>query len=151
MYRVSDDKAIGVPLKQFLIAGAWAGLTAAVMNNLYGLVYTSTTGFSAGGAVSILTITIASFVPLLLAGLVYYGLSKSSSKPTPYFILLSILLTMFTERLRVLAIYVYDSDVPVEFYGLVLPMNFMAGFIAAIVIPMYMLRHGYKERLQEHA
>lgn len=151
MYTVSDDKAIGVPLNQFLIAGAWAGLTAAVINNIYSFIYTSVTGFSASGAVNIFTVTIASFIPLILAGLVYYLLAKNTGKPTSYFIILSVVLTMFSERLRVFAIYVYEYDVPVDFYGLVLPMNFIAGTVAAIVIPLYMLRKGWKAKLKETA
>ena len=151
MYTVSDDKAIDVPLKQFLIAGAWAGLAAALINNLYSFIYTSSTGFTASGAVNVFTVTLASFIPLLLAGLVYYLMAKNTGKPTPYFIILAIVLTMFSERLRVFAIYVYDYDVPVAFYGLVLPMNFIAGAVAAVVIPLYMLRKGWRARLKEHA
>jgi hypothetical protein len=153
MHTVSDDKAIGVPLNQFLIGGAWAGLTAAVINNIYSFIYTSVSGFSASGAVNIFTVTLASFIPLMLAALVYYLLATSTSKPTSYFVILSIILTMFSERLRVFAIYVYEYDVPVDFYGLVLPMNFMAGAIAAIVIPLYIVRKGWKKKAkeQEHA
>lgn len=153
MHTVSDDKAIGVPLNQFLIGGAWAGLTAALINNIYSFIYTSITGFSASGAVNIFTVAIASFIPLMLAALVYYLLSNSTSKPTTYFIILSVILTMFSERLRVFAIYVYEYDVPVAFYGLILPMNFMAGAVAAIVIPLYIVRKGWKKRVkeQEHA
>jgi len=151
MHTVSDDKAIGVPLNQFLIGGAWAGLTAAIINNIYSFIYTSMTGFSASGAVNFTTITLASVVPLMLAALLYYGLSNNSSKPTPYFIIIAIILTMFSERLRVFAIYIYEYDVPVAFYGLVLPMNFMAGVIAAVVLPLYILRKGWKKREKNHA
>lgn len=151
MITVSDDKAIGVPFNQFLIAGAWAGLTAAVINNVYSFIYTSITGFSASGAVNVFTVTLASVIPLLLAGLVYYQLSKNTAKPTPYFVILAILLTMVSERLRVFAIYFYENGVPVDFYGLVLPMNYMAGTVAVIVIPLYMLKKGWKAKTKEHA
>ncbi len=151
MITVSDDKAIGVPLNQFLIAGAWAGLTATVINNIYSFIYTSVTGFSASGAVNVFTVTLASFIPLILAGLVYYLLARNTAKPTIYFIILAVLLTMVSERLRVFAIYFYDYAVPVDFYGLVIPMNYMAGAIAVIVIPWYMLKKGWKAKTKKYA
>jgi hypothetical protein len=151
MRTVTDEKANNIPRKQFLIAGLIAGLVAAVVNNAYQLIYTAVTGFSAREAVNIFTVSLASIIPLVLAGLVYYLLSRNTSKPTMYFIILAVILTMFSERLRVFALFFYNYDVPVEFYSLIIPMNFIAGSVAAIVIPMYILRHGSKKAVNEHA
>ncbi|MFP4089190.1 MAG: hypothetical protein ACLFT3_02705 [Cyclobacteriaceae bacterium] len=147
MRPVTDEKASNVPKKQFIIAGAVAGAIAAVINNIYHLTYSAITGFTAKEAVNIFTVSLASIVPLIIAGYVYYLLARYTSKGTTYFIVLSVLLTMFTERLRVFAIFFYQYDVPVEFYSMIIPMNFIAGAIAAAVIPLYVIKIGKKQQV----
>lgn len=55
-----------------------AAAGAAVVNNLYSVVYTAITGFSIPEVINVGSVTMFSVLPVLLGGLVYWGISRFS-------------------------------------------------------------------------
>ena len=64
--------------RQVAIRSLIAAAGAAVINNLYSVVYTAITGFSIPEIINAGSVTMASVLPVLLGGLVYWGISRFS-------------------------------------------------------------------------
>lgn len=134
---VTDERSIGVSLKRYLMGGLLAGIIAAVLNNIYHTAYTAITGVEATVVINYVTVSIASIVPLVLAALVYYFLSKETKQPTMIFIVITIFLTITSSGLMAISHFPDRTPVPEGFVGLALPMHYIAGAVAAIFIPWY--------------
>lgn len=137
MNTVTDERSTGVSRKRFLIGGLLAGVIAAVLNNIYHTAYTAVTGVEATVVINYVTVTIATIAPLILAALVYYGLSRNTRHPTMIFLILTIFLTITSSALMAISHFPDRTPVPDGFIGLALPMHYIAGTVAAIFIPMY--------------
>lgn len=140
-----------VSIRDYLIAGVIAGVLAAIINNVYHLSYSSITGVEVPQVINVITVSLASLVPLVLASLVYYFLVNNTKQPTVIFVIMTIFLTICSMGSMAVPVFPDRDVVPEGFYGLALPMHFIAGGIAAVVIPQYI---GYKEnkaKIKEHA
>jgi cytochrome bd-type quinol oxidase subunit 2 len=148
---VTDDKTYGVSRKRFLVAGAIAGLVAVVINNIYQLSYTAITGYAEPMVINLITVSLASFVPIFLAALVYYFLAKNTSQPTLIFVIVTIFMTISSMGAMAAPVFPDRDAIDSDFYGLAIPMHFIAGGIAAVVIPVYVTRGRRKADVKEHA
>lgn len=146
-----NRKARRLSMKEYLIAGVVAGVLAAIINNIYHLTYSSITGVEVPQVINILTVSLASLIPLILGALVYYMLEKNTSQSTVIFVVLTIFLTICSMGLMAVPVFPDRSEVPEGFYGLALPMHFIAGGIAAVVIPRYVAYKTGKMEVKEHA
>lgn len=138
-------------IKDYLVAGVIAGVLAAIINNIYHLSYSSITGVEVPQVINIITVTLASLIPLVLAGLVYYFLVNNTKQPTVIFVIMTIFLTICSMGSMAVPVFPDRDGVPDGFYGLALPMHFIAGGIAAVVIPRYIAYKESKARVREHA
>lgn len=68
------------PLSQALLGGAVSGTVSAVVNNTYAMLFTAITGFGAPAVVNAASVTWASFLPNVLAGLGYHLLARHFPK-----------------------------------------------------------------------
>jgi hypothetical protein len=126
-----------IPFLRFLSAGIIAGGGAALFNNLYNSVYTSVTMFSIPEIINPISILFASVIPLVVAAIVFFGLTKYSSKAylifavgTALFSLLSIIGPLGTQ--------LPDGRlIPAGFAALTIPMHFIAGLCAVVIIPQF--------------
>jgi hypothetical protein len=64
--------------RRIAIRSLIAAVGAAVVNNVYSFVYTAITGFSIPEIINAGSVTMASILPVLLGGLVYWGISRFS-------------------------------------------------------------------------
>ncbi|WKN29810.1 hypothetical protein PZB74_12620 [Porifericola rhodea] len=147
----TNSRTNRLPISKYLIAGLLAGLIAAVVNNIYHLSYSAITGVEFKVVVNVLTVTLASIVPLVLAGLVYQALDNNTNKATVIFVIMTIFLTICSMGSMAVPVFPNREEVPEGFYGLTLPMHFIAGGIAAIVIPRYIASQKKKQQVKETA
>ncbi|MFO7782217.1 MAG: hypothetical protein R6W94_11390 [Spirochaetia bacterium] len=66
------------PTRQVVVRSLIAAAGAAIVNNLYSVIYTAITGFSIPEVINAGSITTFSVLPVLLGGLVYWGVSRFS-------------------------------------------------------------------------
>ncbi|MDF9797099.1 cytochrome bd-type quinol oxidase subunit 2 [Catalinimonas alkaloidigena] len=140
-----------LPITNYLAAGGIAALIAIVLNNIYHLSYTEITGVSVVEVINVASVSIVTFVTLMLASLVYYALDRNTNKATTIFIVLAIFLTICSMGTMAIPIFPNRDEVPEGFYGLSLPMHFIAGIVAAVVIPAYIAYKEGKAKEHEHA
>lgn len=143
--------AYGLSMKGYLIAGLVAGILAVIINNIYHLTYSSITGVKVPEVINVVSVSFASLIPLVLGSLVYYLLEKNTRQSTVIFVFLTIFLTICSMGLMAVPVFPDRSEVPDGFYGLALPMHFIAGGIAALVIPRYVAYSKNKAQVSEHA
>ncbi|MBT3676626.1 MAG: hypothetical protein HOG39_08305, partial [Candidatus Marinimicrobia bacterium] len=125
---------------RFLIGGLIAGVISAVLNNLYSVVYTSITGHSVSEIINIGSITGASIIPTIVGALLYFGLSRFTTKATLVFIIAGSLLAIISCAGAFGSELADGTPTPEGFAGLTVPMHLFAGLIAIIVIPKYTYR-----------
>jgi len=147
----TNSRTNRLPISKYLIAGLLAGLIAAVVNNIYHLSYSAITGVEFKVVVNVLTVTLASVIPLVLAGLVYQALDNNTNKATVIFVIMTIFLTICSMGSMAVPVFPNREEVPEGFYGLTLPMHFIAGGIAAVVIPRYIASQKKKQQVKETA
>ncbi|WPP52598.1 hypothetical protein [Catalinimonas niigatensis] len=138
-------------MKEYLIAGVVAGVLAAIINNIYHLTYSGVTGVEVPQVINVLTVSFASLIPLVLASLAYYFLAENTKQPTVIFVIMTIFLTICSMGMMAVPVFPNRDAVPEGFYGLALPMHFIAGGIAAIFIPQYVAYRENKLKVKEHA
>ncbi len=68
------------PTGKLLLRTLIAAVSAAVVNNLFSVVYTAITGFSIPEVINPASVTLFSVVPVVLGGLVYWGVSRLNLK-----------------------------------------------------------------------
>lgn len=76
---------------KFTVGGVLAGIIAGIVNNLYIIVFPMITSYKAIPGIDSMSVTIFSFLPVLLASLVYFGIySLNPSSGTRNYIILGI-------------------------------------------------------------
>lgn len=123
-----------------ILAGVVSGVVSAILNNLYSLAHSAVTGFSIPNVIHIGSISGASVVTALVAGLAFFVLAKFIVKNAPKkrdlvyqigaigFALLSVV-GSFGPTLP------DGTPAPPQFAMLSAPMHVIAGVVAAFVIP----------------
>jgi Family of unknown function (DUF6069) len=117
----------------YLIGGAVAGVITAVLNNLWNLIYPAIGGVSVPEVINLESVTMMSIVPLLIAAVGYFVLSRFTSNATPIFQGITIVLAL----LSLAGTFSPPMPVPAGFAGLSAPMHIIAGLVGALVIPRF--------------
>ena len=117
----------------YLIGGAVAGIVAAILNNLWNLLYPAMGGVSAPEVINLGSVTLMSIVPLLLAAVGYFVLSRFVNNATTLFQAITIVLAL----LSLFGTFNPPMPVPAGFAGLSGPMHVIAGLVGAFVIPRF--------------
>jgi hypothetical protein len=123
-------------LVKILTAALIAGLGAAVLNNVYGAAFTAATGNSLE-LIGPVSITLASLIPMLVAGVAYYVLARFvPSRANLIFVAGSLLLAALSLAGPLTIGQLPDgSTTPAFFLALTLPMHVIAGLVAALGLP----------------
>lgn len=122
-------------IRKFVKAGLIAALSAAVLNNLYNLIYTAITGIDVSAIVNVASITMASLVPILAGTLVYFVLTRVTAKADIIFIIGAAALTMLSLTGPLSPTLPDGSATPSGFAALTIPMHFIAGLACILVLP----------------
>jgi len=117
--------------------GAIAGLAGVLLNNIYSIIYTQLTGISISEYVNITTITLSSFLPCLLAGMVYFGLCFYTKNHRVVFIVGAIMFTLFSLLAPLSSTMPDGSPVPPGFAGLTIPMHIISAALLLVILPSY--------------
>ncbi|MCZ6898629.1 MAG: hypothetical protein O7F74_00175 [Bacteroidetes bacterium] len=117
--------------------GAIAGLAGVLLNNIYSIIYTQLTGISISEYVNITTITLASFLPCLLAGMVYFGLCFYTKNHRVVFIVGAIMFTLFSLLAPLSSTMPDGSPIPPGFAGLTIPMHIISAALLLVILPSY--------------
>ncbi len=125
-----------VALRRALAAALGAGFAAAVANNAWSLVYTTATGFSLPAVINIATVTLASMLPMLMAGAVFWALTLTVRRAEIWFALGAAIVTVRTLYAGPLSATLPNGQpTPAGFAGLTLPMHLLTGLCAAWLLP----------------
>ena len=130
-----DSTQSGPGIREFVKAGLIAALSAAVLNNLYNLIYTVITGIDVSAVVNIASVTTASFIPILVGTLVYFVLTKVTARADMIFIGGAAALTILSLMGPLSPTLPDGSATPPGFAALTIPMHFVAGLACILVLP----------------
>ncbi len=135
-------------LWKFTIGGVIAGILSGIINNLYIVVFPLITPFEAPRGIDSMSVTILSFLPMLLAAFVYYAMySFSQSTGTRNYIIMGItglVLSMygplFPDSLNATLEAVgmsYSFQVTEGFAFFLIPMHLITAIMALYIIPKF--------------
>lgn len=127
-------------IKTYLTGALIAGITSVVLNNLYSLIYTALTGVSVPEIINVGSITGASVLPALVAGIFYFGLSRITPKATSIFIVSGIAFMLFSLSGPLQSQLPDGRPTPEGFAALTLPMHLISGFVILSVLTRYVQR-----------
>jgi len=116
---------------RLLLGGSVAGIIAAIINNLYHLIYSFVSGHGFTSLINFGSITLGSVVPAIIAAICYFILSRFTYKATRIFVIITLLLTVLTFA------GVLKSEFPDGFIRLIIPMHIVAGLSIAFIIPRF--------------
>ena len=124
-----------------LLAGLISGVIAAVINNLYALLYTAVTGNSQA-LINPVSIAFASLIPLLLAGAGYYLVVRFiPNRATLIFVSGTLVLAALSLAGPFGGQLPDGAAAPAWFPVLSAPMHVAAGLVAAYGIPRVVVNH----------
>jgi hypothetical protein len=138
-------KQESLSLWNFATGGVIAGLVAGV--NLWIMIYPLVTSYKVPGGIDTMSVTIFSFFPMLIAGIVYYLFCLSGfKKGTKSYLIIggigliaSFYFPLFPETLG----FIFTEGVPKGFAVFTIPMHVFAGAMALILIPKFVkANHG---------
>jgi len=129
-----------VPFPLLLRSALIAIIISIVLNNLWYLILTKGAGYE-GGPVNFLSITMGSTVPLVIAALIFFGLSKLTAKYRTIYLVGAIILTLLSLYGSFQPQLPDGSPTPAGFALLTVPMHLIAGTIAIYLIPKTQTKH----------
>ena len=129
-----------VSVKNALVTGLLAGVASALLNNLYNLFCASALDISVPAVIHVGSITGASVVPAVLAGVFYYLLARFTRRPTLIFSVVVVAMTLLSLGGPFQPTLPDGSPTPAGFVTLTLPMHLIAGAVMLAVIPRYAAR-----------
>jgi len=133
MAAIANSSASKPAFTGYLIGGVVAGIVTAILNNLWNLIYPAIGGVSVPEVINLGSVTLMSIVPLLIAAVGYFVLSRFLNNATPIFQVLIIVLALF----GLFGTFNPPMPVPAGFAGLSAPMHVSAGLVGAFVIPRF--------------
>ncbi|MBL7964653.1 MAG: hypothetical protein JNM31_12520 [Flavobacteriales bacterium] len=120
--------------KQTFLGSLLAGAGTAVICLLWRSVHEAVTGFSVPQIVHTTGITMSSFLPLIVAGIIYYFVQKLGAKGRTGYVIGTVVLGL----LSLYGTFTYPmpdgSATPTAFTTLTLPMHFVS-MVGALLIP----------------
>ncbi len=121
-------------LAKLLTTGLISGIIAAGVNICYMLLYQSATGFSMEKYINILNVSIASIIPGVFCGLIYFSLRRTLPKSSFNLYLSIVIIGAILSFWAPLSNQLPDgSAMPPEFAGLAMPMHILAPIIYLVM------------------
>ncbi|MBL8045890.1 MAG: hypothetical protein JNL09_05075 [Anaerolineales bacterium] len=116
------------------------GVLSAVLNNVYSGLFTAFTGNSLA-LIGPVSITLASLIPTIVAGVAYYALTRLAGQRTGLLYLIGTLGFTLLSFGGPLGGQLPDGSIPPAFFAaLTLPMHVIAGGLAAFALPYFAQR-----------
>lgn len=129
---------------RFLSGSLVAGVVAAVLNNLYNLIYLTFSDLEVGWVINFMSITLSTMILILMGGIFYFILSRFTSKATNIYVVVAVIFTILSCVGPLLKPELPDgSPAPEGFFGLVLPMHFIAGICAVVIQPYFVKKNKF--------
>lgn len=130
------------PIRRIAIRSLIAAAGAAIINNLYSVIYTAITGFSIPEVINAGSITMLSVLPVLIGGLVYWGISRLSLRMANIVlaagtIALFIVFTIPTFGETIQAPGMDPTPTPEGFVGLSLGLHFAGPILLLALVPRW--------------
>jgi len=125
------------PITRFVLGGLIAGIAAAVVNNIYHMIYSSATGISIPQYVNVGSVTGGSVILLLVASIAYFVLSRFTAKAKLIFVAGTLILTVVSFAAPLGSTLPDGTPTPEGFAGITLPMHIIAGLAAVVLIPRF--------------
>ncbi len=120
--------------KQTFLGSLMAGAATAVVNHLWKLIYESASGFSVPEIVHAVGVTMSSFLPLVVAGTVFFFVQKIGAKGRTVYMVGVVLLALLSLYGTFNQPMPDGSATPTAFTILTLPMHLVA-MVGALMIP----------------
>lgn len=121
-------------LANLLTTGLISGVIAAGVNICYMMLYQSATGFSMEKYINILNVSIASIIPGVFCGLIYFSLRRAVPKSSLNLYLFIVIFGAILSFWGPLSNQLPDgSAMPPEFAGLTMPMHIFAPIIYLVM------------------
>ena len=128
-------------ISRFLLGGLIAGVAAAILNNIWLLVYPLTTGNEVPEIINIGSVTTSSILGLLVGGFVYFLLHRLTKKGTFIFISAGVVFTFLSIMGPINMTELPDGNAaPEGFTLLTIPMHLIAGLASVIITPKWVNR-----------
>tara|TARA_B110000046_G_C12983945_1_gene394706 strand:- start:162 stop:587 length:426 start_codon:yes stop_codon:yes gene_type:complete len=128
-------------ISRFLLGGLIAGVAAAILNNIWLLVYPLTTGNEVPEIINIGSVTASSILGLLVGGFVYFLLHRLTKKGTFIFISAGVVFTFLSIMGPINMTELPDGNAaPEGFTLLTIPMHLIAGLASVIITPKWVNR-----------
>ena len=139
----TEQTTLQFSIWKYSIAGVIAGLIAGIGNNLWILAYPFISGHDAPAGVDAMSVSVFSFIPMVIAGLFYYGISiKDAARGTRIFVGLGVLIFLASlygplnpEQLSSML----GGEVPEGFALFTIPMHVIAAAAAVIFMPRFVM------------
>ncbi|MAX81948.1 MAG: hypothetical protein CL843_17420 [Crocinitomicaceae bacterium] len=142
------EKTEGWSLWKFAVGGAITGISAGIANIFYVIIYSLVASDSGTYGVDTMSVTIFSFLPVLLSAFVYYGLySINHQTGTRNFIILGFILLVASlygpfnpdSISNILDGFNFKESLMLDgtITYFLLPMHLIAGFMALYVLPKF--------------
>jgi Family of unknown function (DUF6069) len=116
----------------YLLGGLIAGVIAAVIANIYFLIFSGVTGYSYA-ELNIFSVTMASILPSIVGSLVYFGLTKITSKATAIFTTVGILFGV----LSTIPSFIAPPNPAPGFALATAPLHVVVAVVCVIVVPLF--------------
>lgn len=120
--------------KQIILGSLLAGAGVAVVNHGWNLVHQALTGFSVPEIIHATGITMSSFLPLIVAGIIYYFVQKLGAKGHTGYIIGTVVLGLLSLWGTFNQPMPDGSATPAAFTVLTLPMHFVS-MVGALLLP----------------
>jgi len=117
---------------------------AALLNALYALCYTTIAGVDLPNSFSLFAVMLASFVPGIVAALIYYGLKFYTDYPRVVFYVGGIVFLLLSLLGPLSPTLPNGQPVPTGFVGLAMPLHVIAGMLFLVFMPTLAQRLNYK-------
>ena len=139
--RGAPGGAAAAPWGRFVVGGILAAALAAGGNLAWRAAYTSVTGNAVPDLLGVTEVVTASTLSVLLAAGIYLLLARGLTIATPLYIV-GCLITAAASCVAPLTPVLPDGSPPPPWFPLVaMPMHLFAGLMAAVVVPLVVLRN----------
>lgn len=127
-------------LSRGVLSGLFAGITSAVLNLFFMIIYRYATDFSAFNGIDITVIVFGSILLSVTCGIVFYLFVHYLNKGITFYRIIVLLITLSIIYLGIILRISAIGPVPFEFRVLVVGTQTIIGLLAAFLIP-YLYAH----------
>lgn len=124
-------------LTKCLLAALFTGIFAVLADELYNFIYRAVTRFSPSEIFNVSSLIFGTLIIFMIAGVIYFLLTKFTRKTDIVFIILMLVLTAVGFIIGLQVQRSPDIHVTTAFRGLFIGIELIVGLMAAFLIPYY--------------